>query len=102
MHFVKDLTEKTSDFCRWMSCASLACALWLASGYAKDVSGSSDHPAFSRIAGSTIVVNERKDQAENQNPSGTSRFRFADPEIQCLQNNLGFTSIKSPTVRAAG
>jgi hypothetical protein len=21
MHFVKDLTEKTSDFCYWMSCA---------------------------------------------------------------------------------
>ena len=44
---------------RWMSCA--ASALWLASGYAKDVSGSSDHPALSRIAGSTIVVYERKD-----------------------------------------
>jgi len=42
-----------------MSCA--ASALWLASGYAKDVSGSSDHPALSRIAGSTIVVYERKD-----------------------------------------
>jgi hypothetical protein len=68
MHFVKDLTEKTSDFCRWMSCASIASALWLASGYAKDVSGSSDHPALSRIAGSTIVVYERKDQAEIRIP----------------------------------
>src|SRR5438105_13821264 len=68
MHFVKDLTEKTSDFCRWMSCASIASALWLASGYAKDVSGSSDHPAFSRMAGSTIVVYERKDQAEIRIP----------------------------------
>ena len=68
MHFIKDLTEKTSDFCRWMSCASIASALWLASGYAKDVSGSSDHPAFSRIAGSTIVAYERKDQAEIRIP----------------------------------
>ena len=53
---------------RWMSCAAVAWALWLANGYAKDVSGSSDYPAFSRIAGSTIVVYERKDQAEIRIP----------------------------------
>jgi hypothetical protein len=52
----------------WMSCASLASALWLARGYAKDVSGSSDHPALSRIAGSTIVLYERKNQAEIRMP----------------------------------
>ena len=51
-----------------MSCAAVASALWLANGYAKDVSGSSDYPAFSRIAGSTIVVYERKDQAEIRIP----------------------------------
>src|SRR5258708_34896323 len=68
MDFVKDLTGKTSDFCRWMSCASLASALWLVSVDAKDVSSSSDHPALSRIAGSTIVVYERKDQAEIRIP----------------------------------
>jgi hypothetical protein len=48
-----------------MSCAA---ALWLANVYAKDVSGSSDHPAFSRIAGSTIAAYERKDQAEIRIP----------------------------------
>ena len=53
---------------RWMSCAAVASALLLANGYAKDVSGSSDYPAFSRIAGSTIVVYERKDQAEIRIP----------------------------------
>jgi len=68
MHFVKDLTEKTSDFCRWMSCAAVAAAVWLATGYAKDVSGSSDYPALPRIAGSTIVEYERKDQAEIRIP----------------------------------
>jgi OOP family OmpA-OmpF porin len=52
-----------------MSCATAAvAALWLASGYAKDVSGSNDHPALSRIAGSTIVMYERKDQAEIRIP----------------------------------
>jgi hypothetical protein len=85
-----------------MSCAAVALALLLANGYAKDVSGSSDYPAFSRIAGSTIVVYERKDQAENQNPAGTHHFRFANPEIQRLQNNLRFRSINSYTVRAPG
>ena len=51
-----------------MSCAVFAAALWLVSGDAKDVSGSSDHPALSRIAGSTIVVYERKGQAEIRIP----------------------------------
>ena len=51
-----------------MSCAAVAAALWLASGYAKDVSGSNDHPALSRIAGSTIAMYERKDQAEIRIP----------------------------------
>src|SRR6266446_10352285 len=53
---------------RWMSCAVFAAVLWLVSGDAKDISGSSDHPALSRIAGSTIVVYERKDQAEIRIP----------------------------------
>src|ERR1700730_5653580 len=53
---------------RWMSCAVFAAALWLVSVDAKDVSSSSDHPALSRIAGSTIVVYERKDQAEIRIP----------------------------------
>jgi hypothetical protein len=53
---------------RWMSCAAVVAALWLASGYAKDVSGSNDHPALSRIAGSTIAMYERKDQAEIRIP----------------------------------
>src|SRR5689334_22904069 len=48
--------------------AVFAAALWLVSVDAKDVSGSSDHPALSRIAGSTIVVYERKDQAEIRIP----------------------------------
>jgi hypothetical protein len=34
----------------------------------QDVSGGSDHPALSRIAGSTIVIYERKDQAEIRIP----------------------------------
>ena len=51
-----------------MSCAAVAATLWVANGYAKDVSGSSDYPAFSRIAGSTIVAYERKDQAEIRIP----------------------------------
>jgi hypothetical protein len=51
-----------------MSCAVFAAALWLVSVDAKDVSSSSDHPALSRIAGSTIVVYERKDQAEIRIP----------------------------------
>src|SRR5258705_8130351 len=51
-----------------MSCAVFAAVLWLVSGDAKDISGSSDHPALSRIAGSTIVVYERKDQAEIRIP----------------------------------
>src|SRR6201981_1706835 len=51
-----------------MSCTAGAAALWLASGYAKDVSGSNDHPALSRIAGSTIAMYERKDQAEIRIP----------------------------------
>jgi hypothetical protein len=34
-----------------MSCAVFAAALWLVNGDAKEVSGSSDHPALSRIAG---------------------------------------------------
>jgi hypothetical protein len=53
---------------RWMSCAAVAAALWLASGYAKDVSRSNDHPTLSRIAGSTIAMYERKDQAEIRIP----------------------------------
>jgi OmpA-OmpF porin, OOP family len=52
----------------WISCAVFAAALWPISGDAKDVSGSSDHPALSRIAGSTIVVYERKDRAEIRIP----------------------------------
>jgi hypothetical protein len=51
-----------------MSCAAVVAALWLASGYAKDISGSNDHPALSRIAGSTIAMYERKDQAEIRIP----------------------------------
>ena len=51
-----------------MSCAVFAAALWLVSVDAKDVSSSSDHPALSRIAGSTIVVYEPKDQAEIRIP----------------------------------
>jgi hypothetical protein len=51
-----------------MSRAAVGAALWLASGYAKDVSGSNDHPALSRIAGSTIAMYERKDQAEIRIP----------------------------------
>jgi OOP family OmpA-OmpF porin len=45
-----------------------AAALWPVSGDAKDVSGSSDHPALSRIAGSTVVFYERKDRAEIRIP----------------------------------
>src|SRR5580704_11407294 len=52
----------------WMSCAVFAAALWPMSGEAKDVSGSSDHPALSRIAGSTVVFYERKDRAEIRIP----------------------------------
>jgi hypothetical protein len=51
-----------------MSCTVFAAVLWLVSGDAKDISGRSDHPALSRIAGSTIVVYERKDQAEIRIP----------------------------------
>jgi hypothetical protein len=51
-----------------MSYAVFAAVLWLVSGDAKDISGSSYHPALSRIAGSTIVVYERKDQAEIRIP----------------------------------
>ena len=85
-----------------MSCAAVAAALWLASGYAKDVSGSNDHPALSRIAGSTIAMYERKDQAEIRIPLERVIFRFADPEIQRLQNNLRFRSINSHSVRTSG
>jgi hypothetical protein len=102
MHFVKDLTEKTSDFCRWMSCASIASALWLASGYAKDVSGSSDHPALSRIAGSTIVVYERKDQAEIRIPLERVIFDLQTQKFNAFKTNLSFRSINSHTVRASG
>jgi OmpA-OmpF porin, OOP family len=51
-----------------MSCTVFATVLWLVSGDAKDISGRSDDPALLRIAGSRIVVYERKDQAEIRIP----------------------------------
>jgi len=45
-----------------------AAVLWPISGDSRDVSGGSDHPALSRIVGSTIVIYGRKDQAEIRIP----------------------------------
>ena len=82
-----------------MSCAVFAAAPWLVSVDANYVLSSSDHPALSRIARlDASVVYERKDQAEIRIPLGTRHFRFANPEIQCLQNNLRFRSTTSHTL----